>query len=210
MNSKIVDIEYSFSCCHDNIDGMSYDKNNDDIIGKLNYDYGLNKIKDHIHNSGKGYINEDFINESFVYTDNKYLDHRSIYIDISTFIGICAEAVHYYAKVTLRPIVMFADDSMKCNIYNSVNDESRITFDIWNYLDEEDIKEAEKRHDIIYRSSTGFRTKKKLIEGICEFINVFFNKEKFILIINDDTRALIKKADIKHIENKTGIKTFLK
>ena len=209
---KIVNNEYTFKFSRNNVEGMSYDKENDVIVGKLRYNYGLDKIKENIK-SGKieAYVDDNFINFSFPFFKNKFNDHRTIKVNISSFIGICGNASHYYAKVILDPILCFKDETKNTTLLGSVNWDSSLEFDIWNNWDDIDIRIAKEKGEFgIEDSSTGFRSKEKLIEGIYQFINNFFEKEKFVVIISNDIKGLFTDSDIDYISEKIGIPTFLK
>lgn len=198
---NLVDFDMTLFATSDNINGISYDKKSKSIIGKIQYDYN---IKD-IQLPDGHYIDYNNLN-SYSQSFEGYDDHRVIKVNISSYIGICVEAVHYYAKIGINDLWINTPDKSKMmsTLYNF-----GFMMDIYMYIDDIDKKYFSK-DELIYESTSRINSIEKLLKGVCEFINKIFDKNKFIIVIESYDIDIDENYVISYIEQNTGIKTFLK
>lgn len=198
---NLVDFDMTLFATSDNINGISYDKKSKSIIGKIQYDYN---IKD-VELPDGHYIDYNNLN-SYSQSFEGYDDHRVIKVNISSYIGICVEAVHYYAKIGINDLWINTPDKSKMmsTLYNF-----GFMMDLYMYIDDIDKKYFSK-DELIYESTSRINSIEKLVKGVCEFINKIFDKNKFIIVIELYDVDVDENYITSYIEQNTGIKTFLK
>lgn len=198
---NLVDFDMTLFATSDNINGISYDKKSKSIIGKIQYDYNIKEAK--LPNGH--YIDYNNLN-SYSQSFEGYDDHRVIKVNISSYIGICVEAVHYYAKIGINDLWINTPNKSKMmsTLYNF-----GFMMDLYMYIDDIDKKYFSK-DELIYESTSRINSIEKLLKGVCEFINKIFDKNKFIIVIELYDVDVDENYVTNYIEQNTGIKTFLK
>lgn len=198
---NLVDFDMTLFATSDNINGISYDKKSKSIIGKIQYDYN---IKD-VELPDGHYIDYNNLN-SYSQSFKGYDDHRVIKVNISSFIGMCVEAVHHYVKIGINDLWINTPDKsrMMSTSYNF-----GFMMDLYMYIDDIDKKYFSK-DELIYESTSRINSIEKLVKGVCEFINKIFDKNKFIIVIELYDVDVDENYITNYIEQNTGIKTFLK
>ena len=198
---NLVDFDMTLFATSDNINGISYDKKSKSIIGKIQYDYNIKDVK--LPNGH--YIDYNNLN-SYSQSFEGYDDHRVIKVNISSYIGICVEAVHYYAKIGINDLWINTPDKSKMM---STSYNFGFMTDLYMYIDDIDKKYFSK-DELIYESTSRINSIEKLLKGVCEFINEIFDKNKFIIVIESYDIDIDENYATSYIEQNTGIKTFLK
>ena len=198
---NLVDFDMTLFATSDNINGISYDKKSKSIIGKIQYDYNIKDVK--LPNGH--YIDYNNLN-SYSQSFEGYDDHRVIKVNISSYIGICVEAVHYYAKIGINDLWINTSDKSKMM---STSYNFGFMTDLYMYIDDIDKKYFSK-DELIYESTSRINSIEKLLKGVCEFINEIFDKNKFIIVIESYDIDIDENYATSYIEQNTGIKTFLK
>lgn len=201
--NKIIDIEMTLYSSQTELKNINYNKETNSLTNKISFDCKFDDVKSILNENE--YIDYNNINDNLIGLPR---DHRIINIKITSFIGDDPRAIHYYASCQVNNIWINELNSNTRKDCSKIK--TGININIWTKLDDFDIKyftETKDEDALSYKSTPRINSIDKTLNAICEFINEFFDKEKFIICVKDMTETLTNEH-IKFIENETNIKTF--
>lgn len=205
---NLVDIEMTIGTSYNSIIGLNFDRKTKSISDKIKYDYACDKVE-HMLNDDQ-FIDYNYMNCYNIHNkiNNKsYDDHRVIIIDVTSFVAYDTEAEHVYAGLRISSLnIGYKNKPNRHSSSSSYDDDFKV--ELYMYNDDIDKIILKNKGEYCDKSSSRIRSIEKMINGIVEFINECFEKEKFIISIKDDT-SMVKNSDIQYIEKMTGIKTFI-